>query len=75
MAKQRLKKKRPAKPAVGTSPPPRTLAEFTERGFDALGKRRSRSAGRAGKPDKKSQAFAEAVERLKADYGRVLKRR
>ena len=78
MAKKRRNKpsapNRAPKPAVD-APPARTLIEFTERGFDALGDRRSRVSDLAGKPDRQGRAFAEAVKRLKADYKRVLKRR
>ena len=59
----------------GNPPPAKTLIEFTERGFDAL-RDRGLGTARAGtaKGDKRGQAFAEGIERLKADYARVLKR-
>jgi len=47
--------------------------ECIEQGFDALKARRQKSAG-GSKSDKDGQAFADAVERLKADYERLLKR-
>jgi hypothetical protein len=72
MAKQPRRKARTARPAAAP-PPAKTLMEFTERGFDALKARRQRRAA-GGKPDKNSEAFGEAVERLKADYERLLKR-
>jgi len=72
MAKRPRGKKRAARPDAASAPA-KTLMEFTERGFDALNARRQRPAA-GGKPDKKGQAFGEAVERLKADYERVLKR-
>jgi hypothetical protein len=84
MAKQRSAKNRPAKAKRGQTTrartgvdktPANTLIDFTERGFDALSKRRLRSAGATkATRDKTGEAFAEAVERLKADYRRVLKR-
>ena len=72
MAKQPRGKTRAAKPDAAPTPG-KTLMELTERGFDALkARRQGPAAGR--KPDKKGQAFGEAVERLKADYERLLKR-
>lgn len=72
MAKQPRGKARAAKPDASPTPA-RTLMEFTEGGFDAQkARRRGPAAGR--KPDKKGQAFDEAVERLKADYERLLTR-
>jgi hypothetical protein len=79
MTKQRSAKRRPAKAKrakIGRGKAPaKTLADFTERGFDALRERRLKSAGASTKKrDKEGQAFAEAVERLKADYKALLKR-
>ena len=72
--KSKSAKAKPAKGGVDPTPA-KTLIDFTERGFDALRDRRlSAAGGAAARRDKKGQAFAEAVERLKADYGRVLKR-
>jgi hypothetical protein len=72
MAKQPRGKTRAARPDAAP-PPAKTLMEFTERGFDAL-KARLQGPAAGGKPDKKGQAFGEAVERLRADYERLLKR-
>jgi len=88
MTKQRSAKTRPAKATrgqtkrakVSVKAPAKTLGDFTERGFDALRERRLSSAGASttkrdkAKRDKEGQAFAEAIERLKADYEALLKR-
>ena len=71
MAKQPRGKTRAATPQAAPLPA-KTLMEFTAQGFDALKARRRGAAG--AKSDQKGHAFGEGVERLKADYQRLLKR-
>ena len=61
MAKQPRGKTRAAKPKAAPLPAT-TLMELTAQGFDALKARR------------RGHAFGDGVERLKADYQRLLKR-
>lgn len=61
----------PAVPKAGPAAPP-TLIDHTRHGIDAL--RSRRADGQSAKTDPKAQAFGEALERLKADYERLLRR-
>jgi hypothetical protein len=73
MAKTRRKKPAPATAAK----PATTLMDFTERGIDALRTNRPSPAqpGRSNTRDDNRRAFEDAIERLKADYAEVLRRR
>jgi hypothetical protein len=71
MAKQR-KKRTAARPKVKPAAA-KTLIDHTRQGIDALRSRRAKPA-KSGKADPKAKAFREALERLEADYERLLKR-
>lgn len=58
-----------------TAPPASGLIEFTHRGLDQLHARLRATSATDKKADKKGHALGAALERLKADYERVLKRR
>ena len=74
MAKTRRAKSKPVRAKKSAPPPARTLLEFTHQGFDALLARiEAGASGEDGKSADKRKAFAEAVERLKSEYARVLK--
>lgn len=74
MAKSRRAKTKPAR-AKSATPPARTLLEFTHQGFDALLARIDAGASveDAESRDKRT-ALAEAIERLRSDYARLLER-
>jgi hypothetical protein len=72
MAKQR-KKRTPPRPKVKPAAA-KTLIDHTRQGIDALRSRRAKRSAKSSKADPKAQAFGEALDRLKADYERLLKR-
>lgn len=71
MAKQRRAKHSGAAAAAPAAA--QTLLQLTQRGFDALKARRRNQDDSASRPSAQSRAFGEALDRLKADYERLLK--
>ena len=72
MAKQRKKRIPPrpkAEPAAA-----KTLIDHTRQGIDALRSRRAKRSAKSAKADPEAKAFRDGLERLKADYERLLKR-
>lgn len=74
MAKQRRHKRPAAGKRTIAQPAATTLLELTRRGFDALKARRQNQGGSSRGPSAQARAFGDAVDRLKADYERLLKR-
>jgi hypothetical protein len=73
MAKQRRRNPTAAGKRAAAPPAPTTLLELTQHGFDALKARRQKQDGSASRPSASARAFGEALDRLKADYARLLR--